>query len=450
MVLFTYLFEANFYLLIFVGFYYIALRNQSFHSLNRFYLLFTSIISFLLPFIKISGFGSEVLQENVSYKDLELLNANLNQDTAIWNSSIIAIAFYFTVSSFLVLKFSIKIFRILYVLKNSKYERKGNVKWIIIPDETGFSFFNYLFVNPNSLRIETIERHEMVHIAQLHSIDIILFEIISIINWINPLSIWLKMEIKLVHEYIADEQTLTGGIDRDDYSAFLISVSSFDDSSSLGSKIASKTLLEQRLIRLYSVGSAKQQRLRYLLLLPLLMIAATVSTFAFEKKFAIVYLIWSPVESLPGDKQLKVPLSPSDFRINEKRNSSIPGNLARDQKQASRMYKKTSTESFKTQVSSKSVAERSFAVYINATTDTVKIRRTESPLNAKEYKGIYVINSKIYTHKQLGKAMEPNGQLDIVLPKRPIIGMFTENDDQAISRWGKKAAKGVVFVQLKN
>lgn len=448
MVVLTYLLEANFYLLIFVGFYYITLRNQSFHNLNRFYLLFTSIISFLLPFIKISGFGSEVLQENVSYQDIELLNDKLNQDTTIWNSSVIAIAIYLAVSSFLLLKFCTKVFRIIYLLKNSKYERKGNVKWIIIPDETAFSFFNYLFVNPNSSGIETIEKHEMVHIAQLHSIDIILFEIISIINWINPLSIWLKIEIKLVHEYIADEQTLTGGIDRDDYSAFLISVSSFDDSTSLGSKIASKTLLEQRLICLYSVGSSKKQRLRYLLFLPLLMIAATVSTFAFEKKIAIVNLIWSPVESLPGDEQLEVP--PSDFRINEKRNAAIPGNLDRDQKQSSQTYKKTSTESFKTRVSPKSVAERSFAVYINTTTDTVKIRRTESPLNAKEYKGIYVINSKIYTHKQLGKAMEPNGQLDIVLPERPIIGMFTENDDQAISRWGRKAAKGVVFVQLKN
>ena len=74
---------------------------------------------------------------------------------------------------------------------------------------TPFSFFKWLFWNNkielNSEEGQQIFRHELFHIEQKHSWDIIFMEMISIVFWINPFFYLIKKEIKTIHEFFADE-----------------------------------------------------------------------------------------------------------------------------------------------------------------------------------------------------------------------------------------------------
>jgi hypothetical protein len=61
--------EALFYILkviicsgVLLGYYYLSLKDKTFHHYNRFYLLFSILISLLLPLIKLEDFTIEVNQ----------------------------------------------------------------------------------------------------------------------------------------------------------------------------------------------------------------------------------------------------------------------------------------------------------------------------------------------------------------------------------------------------
>ena len=61
--------------------------------------------------------------------------------------------------------------------------------YVLTDDEGPFSFFNWIFINPErhkSDEIEEIMMHELTHCQQLHSIDIIFSELFVYL-WFNPL-----------------------------------------------------------------------------------------------------------------------------------------------------------------------------------------------------------------------------------------------------------------------
>src|SRR5690606_4161130 len=92
-------------------------------------------------------------------------------------------------------------------------------------DSVPFTFFNLIFLNPKKYTGEEIEillKHEDVHIRQYHTIDLILYEIINILFWYNPLIYYLKNKLDENHEYLADKFVLATGTDRHNYINLLL------------------------------------------------------------------------------------------------------------------------------------------------------------------------------------------------------------------------------------
>mgnify|MGYP000672243577 CR=1 FL=1 len=68
------------------------------------------------------------------------------------------------------------------------------------------SFFKYL-VTPANFKCEApIIDHELTHIKQRHSWDLILSEITKSILWCNPMAYLMQKSVKLNHEYICDDR----------------------------------------------------------------------------------------------------------------------------------------------------------------------------------------------------------------------------------------------------
>jgi bla regulator protein blaR1 len=224
--LFFYLFQVIAASGLLYGYYHFALRNKRFHRYNRFYLLMAIVISSFIPFLNIPVyFSQKETESSVMLQTLQVISSpSLSSEspivsTAIHTESITATWFttanviyllYLFILSFFLIRVLISLGKIRFIIKKNPAEQIDRIKFINT-DEPGapFSFFRWLFWNRkidlHSEKGEQIFRHELFHIQQKHSWDIIFMEFISTIFWINPFFHLIKKELNAIHEFLADE-----------------------------------------------------------------------------------------------------------------------------------------------------------------------------------------------------------------------------------------------------
>ncbi|KIC62855.1 M56 family metallopeptidase, partial [Chryseobacterium taiwanense] len=213
--------EVLFYILkviicsgVLLGYYYLSLKDKTFHHYNRFYLLFSILISLLLPLIKLEDFTIEVNQNIYMLID-KVQNFNPSENTNTHENLYYTAAFSVLgiVSVYFLGKFIYGTFKI-YELK-TQFERE-NIEGINFYrtdlTDAPFSYFKNLFwknsITLNSEIGKQILKHEMVHIEQKHTFDKIILEIITSVFWFNPFYHLIKREINLIHEYLADKKAV--------------------------------------------------------------------------------------------------------------------------------------------------------------------------------------------------------------------------------------------------
>ncbi len=64
--------------------------------------------------------------------------------------------------------------------------------------------------------------HEYAHIKNLHAIDLLICELFTAIHWFNPFMWLLRRDLKLIHEYQADQAVLNKGIDAKKYQLLVV------------------------------------------------------------------------------------------------------------------------------------------------------------------------------------------------------------------------------------
>ncbi|WP_293788648.1 M56 family metallopeptidase [uncultured Pedobacter sp.] len=174
-------------------------------------------------------------------------------------------------------------------MKNVHKRRENGITFIEIKNsKVAFSFFNLLFIDPEMSQKPTVLKHEMVHIKQKHSLDIILFELIQISSWFNPIIHFIKNDIRLVHEYLADEATTEKDIAKYDYALFLIQNSCGNQSVTLSNHFFNSSLLKNRIRMLNQTKSTRWARLKLLFIIPLAAFMLFLSTTAFTKGYSTI------------------------------------------------------------------------------------------------------------------------------------------------------------------
>jgi hypothetical protein len=135
--------------------------------------------------------------------------------------------------------------------------------------KSAFSFFRMIFIpaDPPDTDLDKILAHEKVHVAQYHSIDLLLFEIVASIMWFNPLIWKMKNTVQLVHEYLADEGALETGIDRLQYQELLINQIAGAKLISLSSSF-NHSLTKKRMMMIQN-KMYRKSRFKFMALLPL-------------------------------------------------------------------------------------------------------------------------------------------------------------------------------------
>jgi len=133
-------------------------------------------------------------------------------------------------------------------LKSTKYRRWGFTVVALNKDVSPFTFFNILFIGNQHLRVENRDVmlvHEQIHRDQLHSLDILILEALTIVFWFNPFIWFFRRDIKAEHEYQADGEVLKRGINKLDYQRLLFEAKT-GVSIQLGNYLSNKTSLSKR------------------------------------------------------------------------------------------------------------------------------------------------------------------------------------------------------------
>ncbi|MDR6783080.1 hypothetical protein ABIE26_000432 [Pedobacter africanus] len=294
-----YLLEANIYLAVFYGFYRLFLYRETFYTLNRYYLIAATTLAFALPLLQL-GYLYNLIGRNAAEQASTEITKIAIQPYPELNLMVYS---YIAIAAAFLFRFLINLSHIILRAFQNPRIRKDNVVYIELPgSETAFSFFKFLFINPQAADKSTIIRHELVHIHQKHSADIVFFEIIRILGWFNPVTYFLKKDIKLLHEYIADEVT-TGTVQKHEYAMFLIQNSFGVVPNQLTNQIFNQSILKMRIDMLNKKRSAGWARLRLLLALPLAGGMLCASTMAFTKDYATVDLYPEKYKSVSAANQ---------------------------------------------------------------------------------------------------------------------------------------------------
>jgi hypothetical protein len=111
--------------------------------------------------------------------------------------------------------------------------------------------------------------HEQVHAQQLHSADILFFELSTIINWFNPIAYLYQNEIRKIHEYIADEAASETLSKKSEYALLLFHENFGVKSQKLTNSFFNQSILKQRIMMLQKNKSKKVTLLKYGLIAPL-------------------------------------------------------------------------------------------------------------------------------------------------------------------------------------
>ncbi|MEO8886772.1 MAG: M56 family metallopeptidase [Mucilaginibacter sp.] len=289
-----YLLLVNFYLVLFFVFYALFLRRETFFQLNRIYLVVASLLSFFIPLIQSSWVKSLFITRQVQYViySKSVIIYKIKPVERILNLGNILEVLYILVVLCLILR----LFWQLIVLKQAIEKPQPS---------TAYSFFKKISLGNNLSHADIIAEHEQVHATQLHTVDVLIIEIVMIINWFNPVVYLYRFAIKYIHEFIADREVLESGTDKADYALLLLS-QTFDTSShGLTSNFYNNSLLKERIIMLQKNKSKRIALAKYGLSVPLfiLMLILSSASVINSKTIAVINKTAGDVLSTPASTQ---------------------------------------------------------------------------------------------------------------------------------------------------
>jgi TonB family protein len=207
--------------------YFMILRNDTFFSLKRFFLLAIIIISAIIPFIRFNSQAEDITQYHHILEPITIyadnINTTINSEPVLFH---ILLTIYFLGVFFFTLRF---VFMMISLRKKMNQSEKKylNGRKVYLTNFSGdhFSFFGRIFIceSESEEDIESIVAHEYAHVKNYHSFDILLVEFFTILFWFNPVVYLIKRALRMVHEFQADDHILQKGYDKIKYQNLLIS-----------------------------------------------------------------------------------------------------------------------------------------------------------------------------------------------------------------------------------
>ena len=289
-----YIIEWAFALLVLIAIYKAAFSGTTLHRFNRFYLLGATLLSALLPLVHVTITDSTPVAAGLSIEetnfarelsgtftfaaepqtmwadapDLATSSPEPERKTSLW--AVFLIGTYSIYVLTLIIGWSRGIFRARRFLHGKPRRRLSRTVWLVTHSEQygPFSWMNYIVISDseNGFARRASLRHEYSHVKLLHSIDLIVLLACTIVN---PVCWLVLQEIKIVHEYEADDEVINRyGIREQDYQRLLLIKAVGAEAYALASSF--NLNIKKRIIMMNKNKTRRSRLMWLLLLIPLL------------------------------------------------------------------------------------------------------------------------------------------------------------------------------------
>jgi len=282
-----YLIRSGLCLLVLLAAYRFLLEKEKMLHFNRAWLLFSLIFSFIVPFIPLTNYFQSAQRNNEIpglLVEIDHLIAPphpaagtvLQPSHSIPVSAILLIAYCLVTLGFL-----IRFIRHLYLIRlriHTNQRIRLKEAWLVlVPEEVvSHTFYTTIFINEAVYKEQRLEQevlmHELAHVKQRHTIDVLLVEALQSFFWFNPLLILYKRAIQLNHEFLADEAVTAVCEDPKEYQYLLLSKMLPTDHLALSSPLNYK-IAKKRLIMITKTYNKKSALVKKLTVAPLLLAA---------------------------------------------------------------------------------------------------------------------------------------------------------------------------------
>lgn len=285
-----YILQIIFFQLAFLLIYEFWLQKETFFNLNRIYLLVTPLISFLIPFIRIQS-----LQETAPAMAFQ----NMSDKTTIWLPEVFIggepqtetlgqvsgtdsnfnwwLLLYLLGVAIALGVFLYKLYRLEKISKKSRPVHNKYFSIYEIPESNAaFTYSDRLYIGENisEKEREQIITHELVHLNERHGVDLMIFELMKIAFWFNPLIYLFQSRLATLHEYIADEDTVKKS-GKKQYFESLLNTAFGTSDISFTNQFFNHSLIKKRIIMLQKNKSKTVSKFKFLIIIPLMLAMLT-------------------------------------------------------------------------------------------------------------------------------------------------------------------------------
>ena len=283
---FVYILQSAVCLAILFLFYSILLSRETFYRYNRVALLCLIPLSFVLPLCHLPLFTENESVAPVPVVILDNLSAfsYVTDDVEATAAPVpvalvAAIVLYWAGVVFFVARYIVTIVHLLRLMSSGRRVTDDEGRQIIVLPRSiaPFSWFGRIVLSEEDYAAHSREilLHESAHIRKRHSLDLLVADLCTWLQWFNPAAWLLKRELQTVHEYEADAEVIDQGIDARQYQLLLIK-------RSVGSKFYCVTnhfnhnKLNKRITMMLKKKSNRKATWKYLYVIPVALCTVTV------------------------------------------------------------------------------------------------------------------------------------------------------------------------------
>ena len=256
----VYLIKSSISLALFYIVFRLVMSRDKNHSLNRFLLLGILAASAIIPLLNFQFFKEEVIIQPVSvirdfiYTPIEF--TDIPQTAPIIAAEPVQqgieinwwLLGYSLAIAALLIRLAISLLRVVQLVRKSEKLPLNKFIIAVIKEMVQpFSFLRYIVISEKDYteNKKAVIAHEQEHIRQLHSIDLLVCEMFTLLHWFNPFMWLLRRDLKMVHEFQADQAVLNTGINAKKYQLLVVEKAVGERRFALANHFTQKPILKR-------------------------------------------------------------------------------------------------------------------------------------------------------------------------------------------------------------
>ena len=256
--------------------YRVLLSRETLHRLNRIVLTGSVIASFILPFCVLTFHrtvevaAAEALPAFPQIETLDIPVPDATEPQGGWWLMIPTLVYCLGIA-FCLVRIIVELVQISRIIRSGEAhpQEDGTTLVIVDRDIAPFSWMKWIVLSREDCGNSHIVKHERAHIRLGHARDLLFIDILSSMQWFNPIMRMLKDDLRAVYEYEADDAVLREGANIREYQYSLIrkavSASGYSITNSFNHSI-----LKNRITMMSKPKSVTLRGLRALYVIPLI------------------------------------------------------------------------------------------------------------------------------------------------------------------------------------